>query len=764
MTRILIFLSVLFTVPLAAQGTLSGVVTDEAGTPVPYAGVGLLKTDIGTMADDSGHFVLIDLAAGDHRLSVTALGFKNTAQTVVIADGIDTEINIVLENDGALLEEVVVTGTLKPVSKTNSAVPVEVYTADYFLANPTPNVFESLQTVNGVRPQLNCAVCNTGDIHINGLEGPYTMVLIDGMPIVSGLSTVYGLTGIAQRLIARTEIVKGPASTLYGSEAVGGLINVITEDPTDAPVFAADVMASGWGEVNTDLGMKATVGSAHSLLGINYFTYQQPRDDNGDGFTDLTLQDRISVFNKWAFDRAEDRVFTLAGRYVYEDRFGGQLHWNKGDRGGNAVYGESIYTNRWETLGTYQLPLRERVTFQFSANGHYQNSAYGETIYDATQYVGFGQLTWNKTAGRHDFLLGGSYRYTRYDDNTPVTAGFGDDAAVNAPSRIHLPGAFVQDELRLNAQNVLLLGLRYDYNSRHGNILTPRLNYKWNSGDLLNVVRLSVGNGYRVANVFTEDHAALSGAREVIFKDKLLPETSWNANLNYVRKIFARRGTVVTLDGSAWYTRFGNRILPDYETDPSAIIYANLDGTAVSRGASLSTDIGFRRGVTIDAGLTYQDVFTREGGVRQRQLLTEAFSGVWQIGVPILRYQLHVDYTGNVYGPMDLPLLGGLDDRDGQSPWFSIQNLQLTKTLANGMQLYGGVKNLLDFTPPANSIARAFDPFDEGVDFDRNGEVIPTENNPNALTFDPTYVYASNQGRRWFVGWRWALYSNPVQP
>lgn len=666
--------------------------------------------------------------------------------------------NVDLETNNATLDAVVVTGTMKPVSKADSPVPVEVYTADFFKANPTPSVFESLQTVNGVRPQLNCSVCNTGDIHINGLEGPYTMVLIDGMPIVSGLSTVYGLTGIPQSLIARTEVVKGPASTLYGSEAVGGLINVITKDPDSAPTFSADVMASGWGEVNTDLGFKATVGGgAHTLLGVNYFNFQQRIDNNGDGFTDMTLQDRISIFNKWSFDRPEGRVFNLAGRFVYEDRFGGELNWGREHREGNEVYGESIFTNRWETFGTYQLPFRERVTFQFSANGHYQNSAYGETVYDATQYVGFGQLTWNKTFGKHDLLLGGSYRYTWYDDNTSATAGFGDTEGINLPSIIHLPGAFLQNEIRLNRQNVVLLGVRYDYNSLHGNILTPRLNYKWNSRNMEDIIRVSVGNGYRVANVFTEDHAALSGAREVIFEDELLPETSWNANLNYVKKIFARGGSVITLDGSAWYTRFGNRILPDYETNPNAIIYANLDGFSVSQGVSLSTDISFRKGVTVNAGVNYQDVFIDEGNGRERQLLTEAFSGVWQVGVPILRYQMRMDYTGNVYGPMELPLLGALDERPGESPWFSIQNIQLTKTLANGMEIYGGVKNLLNYTPPDNSIARAFDPFDRGVDFAPDGSVIPTESNPQALTFDPTYVYASMQGRRWFIGWRWSL-------
>jgi outer membrane receptor for ferrienterochelin and colicins len=154
------------------------------------------------------------------------------------------------------LDEVVVSGTMKEVSKLNSPVPVEVYTAKYFRANPTPSIFESLQNINGVRPQLNCNICSTGDIHINGLEGPYTMILIDGMPIVSGLSTVYGLSGIPQSIIDRVEIVKGPASSLYGSEAVGGLINIITKKPEDAPLISADVFSTSWREINTDVSAK----------------------------------------------------------------------------------------------------------------------------------------------------------------------------------------------------------------------------------------------------------------------------------------------------------------------------------------------------------------------------------------------------------------------------------------------------------------------------------------------------------------------------
>src|SRR5690606_4328546 len=116
---------------------------------------------------------------------------------------------------------------------------------------------------------------------------------------------------------------------------------------------------------------------AQSLLGVNYFNYQNPIDNNNDGFTDVTLQNRVSVFNKWSFDRKDNRVFSIAGRLVYEDRWGGDMDWTKEFRGGDSVYGESIYTKRWELFGVYQLPVKENVTFMFSANGHDQNSVYG---------------------------------------------------------------------------------------------------------------------------------------------------------------------------------------------------------------------------------------------------------------------------------------------------------------------------------------------------------------------------------------------------
>ena len=103
-------------------------------------------------------------------------------------------------------------------------------------------------------------------------------------------------------------------------------------------------------------------------LNINYFNYDYKRDDNNDGFTDVTLQDRVSVFQKWNFKRKDYRLFSLAGRFLYEDRWGGDMDWTPDFRGGDSLYGESIYTTRYELLVNYQLPTKEKLFLSGSFN------------------------------------------------------------------------------------------------------------------------------------------------------------------------------------------------------------------------------------------------------------------------------------------------------------------------------------------------------------------------------------------------------------
>ena len=746
MNRFLFFLIGIIQISFSQQYPIKGVVVSN-NKPLEGATVTVGGTKIGTITDQYGNFCLNISKIKNTKITISHLGYKSQEYTIISYTNDIGLIELQKENK---LNEVVISGTLKPVSKLNSPVPVEVYTKDFFIANPSPSVFESIGIINGVRPQLNCNICNTGDIHINGQGGSYTMVLIDGLPIVSGLSTVYGLTGIPQSLIEQIEIVKGPASTLYGSEAIGGLINLITKVPENTSKFSFDTFGSEWGEVNTDIGYKYNLSNkSQGIIGLNYFNYSNPIDNNDDGFTDLTLVDRISIFNKIDLKNK----LSIATRFVYEDRWGGEMNWNKNYRGGDEIYGESIFTKRIELFGKYNFD--ENLFFQFSFNNHNQNSVYGKTIFDANQSIAFGQLVWNKNFKSNDFIFGIAYRYTNYDDNT--TATFNENLMSNDEEIINLPGLFIQDEIKIGEYNSLLVGLRYDYNLIHGNIFTPRLNYKILNKRKSSTLRLSIGSGYRIARVFTEDHAALTGAREVVFLDNLNAEKSWNTNINFVKKIYAKKGYILNFDSSIFWSEFSNKIIPDYDTNPNQIIYDNLNGKSTIQGASVNFNSLFNNGLRINIGATYIDSSIIENGIEFTPYLTESFHGVWNIVKRFDESGFKINLTGNILGKMRLPRLGILDPRDDYSPVFIIMNLQLTKAINNNYEFYGGVKNILDFTPPKNSIARPFDPFDREVVFDSKGNAISSVGNPYALTFDPSYVFTSNQGRRFFIGIRWKI-------
>ena len=710
---------------------------------VPY--VNLLDTLslVGGSSNFDGEFEL-KLTSNYYVFKISSIGYVDKYIDFNILA--DTSILIYLKRAEDFLEEVVISGTLSEISKRESPIPIEVYSANYLNKVPVPGLLEATQNINGVRPQLNCAVCNTGDIHINGMEGPYTMVTIDGMPIVGGLSSVYGLQGIPNSLLQRVEVVKGPASTLYGSEAVAGLINVITKDVECAPKFSFNISSTSWQELQTDFMLKyAENKKVSGIFAVDYHNYSNPIDNNDDNFTDLTLKDRVSIFNKWSVKRKDNKQTILSARYLYEDRWGGEMQWTPKFRGGDSIYGESIFTNRAEVIGKYELPTIEDIVLSGSFSYHGHDSRYGIVKYVAKQQIAFGQLVWNKKLGKkHNFVNGIALRYNLYDDNSPVTSFLENGIEINEPSSWFLPGLFCQDNVALSKKTNVLLGARLDYHSVHGLIFSPRVNWKWSPSSY--VFRLGFGNGFRVVNVFSEDHAALTGARDVIISENLNPEKSNNFNLNIEKSLFTS-WTKISLDASLFYTHFSNKIIPNYTND-TQISYSNLDGYGVSRGASLNAKFIFNSPLKINFGVTLLDVFSMQLNnedvlKKERQLFTEPYSCTWSCSYAFKKAGITLDYTGNLYGPMKLPVVEN-DFRSDFSKPFSIMNIKIAKDLKRGLNLYAGVRNLLNFTPLSTSILRAHDPFNRLV----NDEL----DNPNNYSFDPAYIYTSFQGITFFGG------------
>lgn len=741
-------ISIFLFLGFCVNGQVIGIINEKTNEPIAGAIIRIQCASVSYPAktDSTGYATFPDsVSCPEWHIRVNAENFITRHYKL---SSVSDTILISLTSKDVELGEVVVTGTLKEVSKQNSTIPVESYSGVFFKKNQSSNLFENISMVNGVRPQINCNVCNTGDIHINGMEGPYSMVMVDGMVNVSGLSTVYGLSGIPSSMIERVEISKGPASTLYGSEALAGVINVITKNPNKAPRAYWNVFYTNLGELNADASLAGSNKKLSSMLGINYFRFQTTQDINKDNFTDVTQQHRISVFNKWQLKRKDNRKAMLGLRYYYEDRWGGEMQWTPEFRGTDSIYGESIYTARYELLGKYQLPVNKiRLFYDVSANWHHQNSVYGNVPFIADQGIAFQQLYWDANWGpRHDALVGASLRYTVLDDNTIATY---DSASVkNSPSQVWLPGIFIQDDYSLHENHKILGGLRYDFNSVHGSILTPRLAYK--ASIKRSVFRFSLGNGFRVVNVFTEDHAALTSARRVVLAEKLKPERSWNATVNFLQKFFPGEKHFFGVDFSLFITRFSNQIVPDY-SDPEKIIYANLNGYAIARGASVNLEYTYSDRIKAHAGLTWVRSFRMDKDSlgeyeRINQLLSPVFSSTFTITYILPKWRTEIHYTGIIYGPMDLPVFPN-DYRVAKSPTYTVQNIQVNKKVSKNFEVYAACKNLFNFYPKSDVILRPFDPFDKYIQF----------NNPYNYTFDPTYNYAQMQGRKFMIGLNWTL-------
>lgn len=742
-----------------ANSKWQGRITDlSSQRPIGGATVEWMNTPFRVVTDSAGYFQLnTQLDLRKPTLRISAVGYQE-ARIQLLPSNRLAELQLVPLQKS--MDEIVISATQREMRKSESPIPVETYSAKFLRRNITPTLFESLSLLNGIQPQITCNVCYTGDIRINGMEGPYTLVLVDGMPIVSQLASVYGFSAIPTNLIKRVEVVKGPAGTLYGSESMGGLINIITRDD-QVHGLNADIQTTSWLEHNADLSFRIKTSKNSSLItGANIFWNDRPFDKNQDGFTDVALQKRAAFFTRWSMKRTNGLPAQIMLRTVWEDRWGGDMRWQKRFRGGDSIYGENILTRRIELLGQYGFKVgRENITADFSYTRHFQDAAYGNTPYIGTQHIAFAQLRWNKRVGNQTWSAGIPFRYFWLDDNTVVTQT--KDGLSNMPFVDPHLSFFTQHEWNFRPKFTLLSGIRLETSRFADPVLIPRLaiSYRPAEGHL---IRLSSGTGFRQVNVFTEDHASLMGARELVIEGPLQPERSWNITANYNATFTAGWG-FVNVDLSPWYTRFSNKILPDL-TDINRIVYRNNNAGAVTQGVSATVDANFRNGLKLTFGATGMDVYQRlpnEAGKLERapQLYAPNFTLSYAASYTFRRQGWTIDFTGKTIGQQYLPIAqadsaAGLraDFRPERSPVYSLLNMQVTRKFDAHTELYLSVKNLLNFRPDF-PILRPGDPFDR----DPSAAAGPGLVNQPGFLFDPAYNYAPLQGIRLMVGCRFTL-------
>ncbi|MEX0844199.1 MAG: TonB-dependent receptor, partial [Balneolaceae bacterium] len=289
-----------------------------------------------------------------------------------------------------------------------------------------------------------------------------------------------------------------------------------------------------------------------------------------------------------------------------------------------------------------------------------------------------------------------------------------------------VPGFFLQYDKVFTPAFRSLIGLRADHHKNHGVIFSPRFNLKLSPGSHT-TLRLNTGTGFRIVNLFTEEHEALTGSREVVVAESLNPERSANVALNINQIIDVGEYSIINTDLDVFYTWFSNQIIPNYDT-PNQIIYTNLDGYSVSRGVSLNLAHNFIAPFTYMVGFTVQDVFSVENGTKKDLLFAPNYTAVFNTTYTFTEYDLRLDYTSRINGKMRLP---NYPKRNEFSEVFTEQNLKITKAFRNGIQVFISGKNLFNYTQPSPLIA-------------------PEQ--PFSDEFATDYVFGPIQGRRFLVG------------
>ena len=736
---------------------VNGVVKSESGT-LGYASVSLLNSENGVIADGNGYFEIeIDLSK-DNNLLISYIGHVSKKISLTNKNLNFNNLIIYLEEDINGLNEIVVTGTLKDEYVTESPVKVNVITAkkiNSFLPSAGTNITKIVQLINGAQEVIACGVCYTNSISINGLEGPYTSVLMDGIPMYGNLASVYGLNGIPNMIIDRLEIVKGPSSTLYGSEAVAGVINIITKNPKDQPFISLDVQATSHLESYLNMAVTNKIGKTTGYFGVNWDRKNDYDDYNNDGFGDDINLDRISLFNKWNISRKSKKQFIISSRYYFEDRRNGVQEFLKNGnyknlRGSEKIYGESIYTYRFELFGKYEFDFIEDFEVNYSYSKHDQNSYYGSDYYVAKQDIFFTQFTLSKKYNKHDFLYGLSIKNNLYDDNTIATEKVINGDILNNASNQFIPGLLVQDQFKSSDKISLVGGLRLDHFKDHGLIFAPSFHIKYNPGQWL-AFRLNVGTGFRLVNLFAEDHAFVTGQREVKIVEELQPEKSKSLilNTNYIYTGFNGSGN---FDIDLFYTYFSNKIIPNYDIQ-KYIIYQNSEGYSYSKGVSGAWNHSFLNGIAFTLNFNHQVVKYTENNNNIKTMFDMEHSPRWTAGLNIkfpLNNTWSINTSSNYVGIMQLPEVFDMKNngqiseisRPQRSKPFSIHNVNINGKLSNKNEVYFGILNIFNFRQKKSPLVAYND---------------PNYNKGFSPFFDTSYTYAPNHGIEVFVGYKFNL-------
>jgi outer membrane receptor for ferrienterochelin and colicins len=748
----------------------------SGGNHIPFATVSVKGTTMGVNTDETGHYQLINLPVGTYTLKAQSVGYKPSEKEVTVKAGETIEIKFELEEDLLGLEEVVITADRSEMKRTESVTIVNTLSPKLFSSAQSVTLSEGLSFSPGIRIENNCQNCGFSQVRMNGMEGPYSQILINSRPIFSGLAGVYGLELIPTNMIERIEVVRGGGSALYGSNAIAGTINIILKEPVSNSYEAGintgltgiGMKESGGIAPDYSVDLNTSIISADSKTGFSLYGFTRDRkmfDTNSDGYSEISPMSNQTIGTRFFHRFGFRSKIALDFFNIKEERNGGNRQdYPVHERDISETIKHDIKTGAL----TYEQYFRDYdlLSVFFSAQHIMRNSYYGANR-SLKDYGRTEDLTYNSGIQYQAFLGNSSFiagientggflkdeklGYPDYENaaivnDSIVSVPHTDNILVSDQSSVST-GAFLQYDLKVNRLKIGVGG-RFDHYSvidhaknnevKDGNVFSPRISLMY---EVLNSLqaRVSYSQGYRSPQIFDEDlHIETSGSRQVINVNDpdLKQETSRSimASLDF-NKLIGTVSTGLLIEG--FYTRledpFVNEIgIPD---ENGKVLYTrmNAEDGAVVKGINMELKLKPLQDFSLTSGFTVQSsMYDAEQQFNKKEFFrTPSDYGYFNIDWDFVKnvcISATGTYTGKMlvpyFGPLTYPDIGELRKSD---PFFDLGSKIHYNIKLNGatLQLFAGIKNIF------NSFQSDFD---SGIDR------------------DPTYIYGPVSPRTIYFG------------
>ena len=729
------------------------IVSPESHEHIPFVTISVKGTTIGTTADATGHYYLKNLPEGKCTVVAEAIGYRTVEQTIEVKRNSTVEVNFVMEEQTLAVDEVVVSATRNETNKKSSAVIVNVASSKLFDNTASTNLAETMKFQSGLRIENNCGNCGTTQLRINGLDGQYSQILLDSNPIFSSLAAVYGLEQLPTSMIERVEVIRGGGSALFGSNAIGGVVNIITKEPLRNSLTLSNVTnvaKDGTAEFNTALN--GSFVSDDRRAGIYLFGMVKNRDAydrNKDGYTDIPHLKSETIGFRGYYKTSAYTKLTAEYHHIHEFR-----------RGGDSIELAPHLTNIAEQLDHqidggslrfdgFSADSRHRYGVGISAQGIHRDSYYGTdknpdtyghtndlTIVASAQYTCSFERCLFMPA---QLTAGAEYTYNDLSDDFPAVGR-------HMTQTVQSGGAYLQNEWQSEKVNIIIGGRLDAHNMVDKPIFSPRANVRYSPHRNVGL-RLSYSSGYRAPQAYNEDlHIDVLNRQAAIIKidPNLKPEHSHSVSASAdLYHNFGRVQTNLLIEG--FYTDlkdvFALSKVGEDEAGNIIKLRHNASGATV-KGITAEFKVGMPGIFELQAGYTFQrsrydepERWSDNVEPQRRMFRSPDSYGYMTADFDVTR-RFSASLFGNYTGPMLVQHNAGYiaQDTERLTPSFWDMGLRMAYEFRLsdfiGMELSAGIKNI-------------FDSFQRDLDYG------PAK--------DSVYIYGPTQPRTFFVGLKFTL-------